>query len=44
MPLDQQASIILESLDKSIQINWNFREVYIRAIIDGLRKIEEATR
>lgn len=36
-----KAKIILEELDEVIQINWNFEEMYLKAITKALRKIEE---
>jgi len=33
--------MILEELDKVIQINWNFEEFYLKAIIKGLIKVQE---
>lgn len=37
----EKAKIILEELDEVIQINWNFEQMYLKAIIKALRKIEE---
>lgn len=33
--------MILEELDKVIQINWNFEDFYLKAIVKGLLKIQE---
>ncbi len=30
------AEVILEKLDEVIQINWTFKEVYIRKIVEAL--------
>ncbi|NMH83295.1 hypothetical protein [Heyndrickxia coagulans] len=35
----QKAAIILESLDKYLQIDWNFQDIYIKAIDEGLIEI-----
>jgi hypothetical protein len=35
----EKATIILESLDKFVQIDWNFEDVYMKAIIKGLDEI-----
>lgn len=37
----EKAEIILENLDKVLQINWNFKDTYIKAIINGLTEIQE---
>lgn len=37
----EKAKIILEELDEVIQINWNFEETYLKAILKALKKIEE---
>ena len=41
--MDKQmvAKNILEELDKVMNINWNMEEVYIRAILKGLKKEKE---
>jgi len=41
MNLTKQAEIILEELDKYISIDWNFKEAYIKGIIEGLKRIQE---
>lgn len=38
--LRDKAIIMLEELDKHIQINWNMKDIYIKAIESGLQKIE----
>lgn len=40
MTHEQQALIILENMDKSLQINWNIENVYIAAIVKGLKEVE----
>lgn len=42
-PLTQKekAEIILKNLEKYIQIDWNFKEIYLKAIKEGLEKIEK---
>ena len=44
MNLEDQAKIILEELDKVLQINWNFEEFYLKAIKKGLVEIKESNR
>lgn len=39
----EKAEIILEELDEVLQIDWNFKETYIKAIIKGLAKGENDT-
>lgn len=36
----EKAQIILESLDKYIQIDWNNENMYLKAIVEGLVKIK----
>lgn len=40
MTNEEKAKIILENLDKTIQVDWNFEPFYIQAIMSGLREIE----
>ncbi len=35
-----KAKIILEQLDKVMNINYNFEEMYLKAIEKGLKEIE----
>lgn len=35
----EKSQIILESLDKYLQIDWNFQDIYIKAIDEALIKI-----
>lgn len=37
----EKARIILESLDEYIQVDWNFEDYYIKAIVEGLKKIKQ---
>lgn len=39
MSYEEKAKVILEELDEVVQINWNLREVYEKAIVKGLKKI-----
>lgn len=36
---DQKAQIILECLEEYVQIDWNFRGIYVKAIDKALIKI-----
>lgn len=36
----RKAEVILEELDKKINVNWNMKSYYIDAILHGLTKIE----
>lgn len=38
---EEKAEILLEHLDKYLQVNWNFEEYYLKAIKSGLQEIEE---
>jgi hypothetical protein len=40
MSIDEKANVILEYLDDVISIDWNFKDVYIKAIKNGLKMIE----
>lgn len=44
MKNDEKAKIILEHLEKYLQVNWAFEEFYIKGIMNGLRKIDEKER
>ncbi len=35
---EKTAEAILEALDEVLQVNWNLRDIYVRAIMKGLRK------
>jgi hypothetical protein len=37
----EQAKIILDNLDKYLQIDYNFEEFYLKGIMNGLKEIEE---
>jgi|GEM_PF-1978279 len=41
MKNDEKAMIILEHMEKYLQIDWSFEEFYIKGIMNGLRKIDE---
>lgn len=41
MDNQQKAKIILDQLDKYIQVNWNMEEFYLKAIMNGLKEIEK---
>jgi len=41
MTREDKALVILEALEKVITVDWNFQEVYVKAIVDGLVKIEK---
>lgn len=40
----ERAEVILEELDNAMSINWNFKEMYLKAIEKGLREIRQAER
>lgn len=40
MKRKDKAKIILENLDKTIQVNWTFEKHYLKAIEKGLKEIE----
>lgn len=35
MTYEEKAKIILEKMDKFIQVDWNFEKYYLQGIIDG---------
>lgn len=37
----EKAEIILEALSYYVEIDWNFREFYLKGIERGLKKLEE---
>lgn len=41
MDKKEKAKIILEAMEKYLQINWSAEEYYIKGIVNGLTKIEE---
>ena len=41
MTNNEKAEIILDKLEEYIQIDWNFKEFYLKAIKEGLSKIEK---
>lgn len=41
MTYEEQAKIILEKMDKFIQIDWNFEKYYLQGIVDGLKEIDQ---
>lgn len=36
----EQAKVILEELDKVIQVDWNMEKYYIAAIVNGLNEVD----
>lgn len=40
MSIDEKAEIMLEEMDTVMQIDWNLKEFYLKAIKKGLVKIE----
>ncbi len=41
MNIDEKAMMILEGMEKHMQIDWNLEEWYLNAIKEGLREIEK---
>lgn len=41
MTNEEKAQIILEGMDKHMQIDWNLRKLYVKAIIAGLEALEK---
>lgn len=41
MKKKDKAKIILENLDKTIQVNWNFEKYYLKGIEKGLEEIDK---
>ncbi|WP_161878608.1 hypothetical protein [Alkalibacterium sp. MB6] len=41
MKNDEKAKIILEHMEKYLQVDYAFEEFYIKGIMNGLRKIDE---
>jgi hypothetical protein len=39
MTRDEQAKIILQSLNRYIQVDWNAEKYYLKGIIEGLKDI-----
>lgn len=40
----EKALLILEELDKAIQVDWNMEEVYLKAIEAGLKKVTQINK
>ena len=40
MTYEEKARIILEKMDKFIQINWNMEKYYLQGIVEGLKEID----
>ena len=40
MTYEETARIILEKMDKFIQINWTMEKYYLQGIVDGLKEID----
>lgn len=36
----EQAKVILEELDKVIQVDWNMEKYYVGAIVNGLNEVD----
>mgnify|MGYP004709135563 CR=1 FL=1 len=41
MNIDEKAMMILEGMEKHMQIDWNLEQWYLNAIKEGLREIEK---
>lgn len=41
MKNDEKAMIILEHMEKYLQVDWAFEKFYIKGIMNGLREIDE---
>ena len=41
MNIDEKAMMILEGMEKHMQIDWNLEDWYLNAIKEGLREIEK---
>ena len=41
---EEKAEIMLEEMDTVMQIDWNLKEFYIKAIKKGLKEIERRER
>ena len=41
MTYEEKALIILEGMDKTMQIDWNLKNLYIKAIVNGLKELEK---
>ena len=41
MKNSEKAKIILDHMEKYLQINWAFEEYYIKGIMNGLREIDK---
>lgn len=41
MKNDEKAMIILEHMEKYLQIDWSFEKFYIKGIMNGLREIDK---
>lgn len=40
MSIDEKAELMLEEMDTVMQIDWNLKEFYLKAIKKGLKEIE----
>lgn len=38
---EEKAKLILEHMEKYLQIDWNFEKYYIEGIVNGLKDIEK---
>lgn len=41
MTYEEKARIILEKMEKFIQVDWNFEKYYLEGIVDGLKEIDK---
>lgn len=39
MTYEEQAIIILEKMEKYIQIDWSFEKYYVKGVVDGLKEV-----
>jgi len=42
--LEQQAKIILEALDCYVVIDWNYENIYIKGLVNGLNQVQKAKK
>lgn len=44
MRYEDKARVLLLALDEVFQVNWAMEDVYVRALVKGLRKIDSMER
>jgi hypothetical protein len=44
MRYEDKARVLLLALDEVLQVNWAMEDVYVRALVKGLRKIDSMER